>query len=97
MKDMASILRFMFPSANFINRDIVVQNDGGDDFIAEWNIGDPQPNETAINAQRVASVAAAAAEVASRQGRKTAVLAKLGLVAGDVQAFNELVADKNIT
>ena len=46
---LANVLLYMFPYAD-PRRDFVVRNDGGEDYISEWNLPQPQPTRQEIEA-----------------------------------------------
>lgn len=96
----AAIIKFLHPTADLTsinpNVELLDNRDGNGVFINKWTLAAPQPTIASLDAQEAAFLADKASKDASRSGRKTAVLAKLGLVAGDIDAFLELIDDRNI-
>ena len=96
---LAEIIKANYPTADLdsLNPNVALTDDGSGVVISLWTIVDPQPTIAALDALEAAYLASVTAETAARGGRKTAVLAKLGLISGDIQAFNELVEDGTIS
>jgi len=94
----ANIIKANYPAADldFGTGNVELRDDGAGVFISKWTLPDPQPTIAALDAQEAAYLASVSAESSARQGRKVAVNAKMGLVAGDIDALAELIEDKNL-